>query len=139
MLAENQQQQENKFSKNDGDTDSKLSFKINSDLINNMANKATPTVAGVNNNTSTNKVNIKLSSSQNSLRRENSMKQIIQQEQSSSGGIGGGGGGGDVSTSTAGTPIQNDLSSLVQDVPSIKFRDVVFAKKFGSSPYDSDR
>ena len=136
MLAENQQQQENKFSKNDGDADSKLSFKINSDLIINMANKATPTVAGVNNNTTTNKVNIKLSSSQNSLRRENSMKQIIQQEQSSSGGIGG---GGDVSTSTAGTPIQNDLSSLVQDVPSIKFRDVVFAKKFGSSPYDSDR
>jgi hypothetical protein len=26
-----------------------------------------------------------------------------------------------------------------RDVPDIKFRDVVLAKKFGSSPYDSDR
>ncbi len=25
------------------------------------------------------------------------------------------------------------------EVPNIKFRDVVLAKKFGSSPYDSDR
>ena len=28
---------------------------------------------------------------------------------------------------------------LLQAVPSIKFRDVVFTKKFGSSPYDADR
>lgn len=27
----------------------------------------------------------------------------------------------------------------LQEVPRIKFRDVVLAKKFGSSPYDSDR
>lgn len=26
-----------------------------------------------------------------------------------------------------------------QDVPSIRFRDVVLAKKFGRSPYDNDR
>ena len=57
MLAENQQEQDDKFSKNDGETDSKLSFKINSDLINNMAAKAS-TASGVNINTSTNKVEI---------------------------------------------------------------------------------
>lgn len=29
--------------------------------------------------------------------------------------------------------------SHMDDIPTVKFRDVVIAKKFGSSPYDSDR
>jgi hypothetical protein len=122
MLVVNEQQdKENQFSKSDGDTESKMSFKINKDLINTMTTTTTEA-------NSTKKVNIKISGSQNSLfKRENSMplKTIIQPDHSSTG--------------TSGTQIQNEVSSIVQDVPSIKFRDVVFAKKFGSSPYDSDR
>jgi hypothetical protein len=34
---------------------------------------------------------------------------------------------------------KQSIGSFVHDVPNIKFRDVVLAKKFGSSPYDSDR
>lgn len=31
------------------------------------------------------------------------------------------------------------ILNALNEVPNIKFRDVVLAKKFGSSPYDSDR
>jgi hypothetical protein len=34
---------------------------------------------------------------------------------------------------------QDEFQNDMNDVPNIKFRDVVLAKKFGSSPYDSDR
>ena len=33
----------------------------------------------------------------------------------------------------------NEQIDQEKEVPVIRFRDVVFAKKFGSSPYDNDR
>ncbi len=30
-------------------------------------------------------------------------------------------------------------SSINENIPALKFRDLIIAKKFGSSPYDNDR
>ena len=37
------------------------------------------------------------------------------------------------------TNITNLLENLDNTVPELRFRDLIIAKKFGSSPYDTDR